>query len=67
MRTTLSIDDELTKDLMMSTGQKTPVAAIRQALQEYLQHARKQKVLALRGQVDVEDRWSELRQLERAE
>ena len=67
MRTTLSIDDELAAGLMVATGQKTPVAAIRQALHEYLQHARKQKVLALRGQVEVEDRWRELRQLEQAE
>ena len=48
MRTTLSIDDELAQGLMLATGQKTPVAAIRQALQEYLQQARKQEVLALR-------------------
>jgi Arc/MetJ family transcription regulator len=67
MRTTLSIDDELAQGLMLATGQKTPVAAIRQALQEYLQQARKQEVLALRGQVDIEDRWRELRQAELAE
>jgi hypothetical protein len=67
MRTTLSLDDDLARGLMMATGQKTPVAAIRQALQEYLQLARKQKVLALRGQVDIDDRWRELRQAELSE
>ncbi len=66
MRTTLTIDDKIAADLMRSTGQKNPVTAIRQALQEYLAHVRKQKVLALRGQVEVADNWRGLRALDTA-
>ena len=61
MRTTFTFDDEMMEGLMRITGRKTPVSAIRQALEEYLQEARKKKVLALRGQVEIENNWRELR------
>lgn len=49
---------------MQATGQSSAVAAIRQALDDYLRQARKKKVLALRGQVQIDDNWRELRALE---
>ena len=61
MRTTLTVDDFKAADLMVLTGKKSAVAAIRQALDDYLQQARKQKVLALRGQVALDDTWRSLR------
>jgi Bacterial antitoxin of type II TA system, VapB len=64
MRTTLTIDDVQAEDLMQATGQNSAVAAIRQALDDYLRQARKKKVLALRGQVQIEDNWRDLRALE---
>ena len=64
MRTTLTIDDMQAEDLMQATGQTSAVAAIRQALEDYLRQARKNKVLALRGQVQVADNWRHLRALE---
>ncbi len=64
MRTTLTIDDMQAEDLMQATGQSSAVAAIRQALDDYLRQARKKKVLALRGQVQIEDNWRDLRALE---
>ena len=64
MRTTLTIDDILAQDLMQATGQSSAVAAIRQALDDYLRQARKKKVLALRGQVQIDDNWRDLRALE---
>lgn len=65
MRTTLTIDDQVAADLMKATGRKSPVDAIRHALDDYLRQVRLQKVLALRGQVDVADDWRALRELER--
>ena len=47
MRTTLTIDDSQIQDLMQVTGRSSAVAAIRQALDEYLRQSRKKKVLAL--------------------
>lgn len=64
MRTTLTIDDMQAEDLMQATGQTSAVAAIRLALDAYLLQARKKKVLALRGQVQIEDNWRDLRALE---
>jgi len=66
MRTTITIDDDLTKELMQMTGEKNITSAIRTALQDYLAGLRKQKLLALRGQVDVQDNWQALRQLDTA-
>jgi hypothetical protein len=64
MRTTLTIDDMQVEDLMQATGQSSAVGAIRQALDDYLRQARKKKVLALRGQVQIEDNWRDLRALD---
>ena len=66
MRTTITIDDEVTKELMQTTGEKSITAAIRMALQDYLAGLRKQKLMALRGQVQIEDTWQQLRQLDTA-
>ena len=52
---------------MQLTGEKTPLIAIRHALKDYLAAVRKQKLLALRGQVQVEDNWRQLRQLDTKE
>lgn len=67
MRTTLTIDDSIADKLMQVTGEKTHASAIRHALREYVATMRKQKLLALRGQVQVEDTWRQLRQLDTAE
>ena len=66
MRTTINISDEVTKELMQTTGEKSITAAIRMALQDYLAGLRKQKLMALRGQVQIEDTWQQLRQLDTA-
>jgi hypothetical protein len=66
MRTTITIDDDLSKELMQITGEKSITAAIKTALQDYLSGLRKQKLLALRGQVQIEDTWQQLRQLDTA-
>jgi hypothetical protein len=66
MRTTITIDDDLSKELMQTTGEKSITAAIKTALQDYLAGLRKQKLLALRGQVQIEDTWQQLRQLDTA-
>ena len=67
MRMTLTLDDDLAEQLMHLPGEKTPLFAIRHALKDYLAAVRKQKLLALRGQVQVEDGWRQLRQLDTRE
>jgi len=67
MRMTLTLDDDMAEQLMRLTGEKTPLFAIRHALKDYLVAVRKQQLLALRGQVQVEDSWRQLRQLDMKE
>ena len=64
MRTTLNIDDSVAEQLMRITGEKSHASAIRHALNDYLALMRKENLLALRGQVQIEDTWQELRQLD---
>ena len=64
MRTTLNIDDCLFDDLLNVTKAKTKTEAVRMALTEYLRMKRKEKVLAMRGKLDISDDWQELRQRE---
>ena len=67
MRMTLTLDDDLVEQWMQFTGEKTPLIAIRHALKDYLAAVRKQKLMALRGQVQIEDNWRQLRQLDTKE
>ncbi len=64
MRTTLNIDDYLFQDLLSITRAKTKTEAVRTALTEYLRMKRKEKVLTMRGKLDIKDNWQELRQRE---
>ena len=52
---------------MQFTGDKTPLLAVRHALKDYLESVRNQKLLELRGKVQVEDNWRQLRQLDTKE
>lgn len=62
MRTTITIDDSLMDQLMQTTGESSPAKALRLAVQDYVRQTRLKKLLALRGQVAIEDNWRELRQ-----
>ncbi|MFI3156359.1 MAG: type II toxin-antitoxin system VapB family antitoxin [Methylococcaceae bacterium] len=65
MQTTITIDDQQLKSLMLYTHADTEPEAIYKAIQTYLQQAeRQQDLLALRGQVDSADNWQALRELE---
>lgn len=65
MQTTVTIDDQQLKSLMFYTHANNESEAIYKAVQAYLQQAQqRQDLLALRGQVDIEDIWQALRELE---
>lgn len=61
MRTTLTIDDSIFQQLMQFSGKANAVEAVRLAIDAYLRQARKEKALALRGKVDIQDDWRALR------
>ncbi len=64
MRTTLDIDARLLEDAVELSGEKTKTAAVEAALREYVRLRRKEMLLNLRGKVQIEDNWRELRQME---
>lgn len=65
MQTTVTIDDQQLKSLMLYTHSNNEADAVYKAIQAYLQQARQQQdLLALRGQVDIADNWQALRELE---
>ncbi|XCN71069.1 MAG: type II toxin-antitoxin system VapB family antitoxin [Candidatus Electrothrix aestuarii] len=53
MRTTLNIDDRLFQDVLSITKAKSKTEAVRTALTEFLRMKRKEKILAMRGRVDI--------------
>ena len=67
MRISLNIDDDVLPEVMKMTGQVNRSEAIRIALNDYLKRQRKNRLLALRGKVDIEDNWEQLRDLEKLE
>ena len=67
MRTTLTIDDNVVAQVVQTTGRSNPLDAIRDALHSYLQQEKLKQVMAMRGQLDLEDNWRALRQLDTTE
>lgn len=67
MRTTLTIDDAVIFQVLQTTGRSSPLDAIRDALQSYLQQEKLKQVIAMRGKLDLQDNWRELRKLDTLE
>ncbi|MFK5950884.1 MAG: type II toxin-antitoxin system VapB family antitoxin [Methylococcales bacterium] len=66
MRTTLNIDDDIISKVMIYTGQDNRSKAVRQALDSFVQEQKRKKLLALRGQVNIESDWEQLREQDKA-
>lgn len=54
MRTTLIIPDDLMKDLMEETGEKSKTVLVCRALEEMLQRARCDSLKRLRGKINLD-------------
>lgn len=57
MRATLNIPDELVKSVQKTTGEKSKTKAIIKAMEEFLHKKSRERLLALRGKVNVEYDW----------
>ena len=64
MRTTLSLDAELIKELMSLTGAKTKTEAIHLAISELVRRKKLEGLKALSGKVRLVDNWQALEELE---
>jgi len=54
MRTTLIIPDDLMKDLIEETGEKSKTLLVRRSLEEMLQRVRRENLKRLRGKIDLD-------------
>jgi Arc/MetJ family transcription regulator len=61
MRTTLEIDEGLLKDVVALTKERSKSRAVCEALKEYIQQKRLDRLIHLMGQVEVGEDWRKLR------
>lgn len=64
MRTTLTIDDKIAKDLIQITKSDSLIDALKSVIDEYLKTKQKQKLLSLFGKIDLDLDVTELRNRE---
>ena len=57
MPTNLAIDDALLEEALRIGGQKTKRATVTEALNEYIQRRKQQRVVELFGKVDVDPKY----------
>lgn len=64
MRATLNIPDDLLVEVQEMTGKKSKTKAIVMAMEEFVKRKKREKLLALKGRIVVDDVTPELDQLE---
>ena len=57
MRTTMSLNDGLIKELMKVTGAKTKTEAIHLAISEFIRRKKLEGLKALSGKIRIADNW----------
>ncbi len=65
MKTVISLDHVTAEKLLLYTQAKTTQQGIYQAIEEYIRYKQRQELLALRGTIDIEANWQQLRELEK--
>jgi len=64
MRATLNIPDDLLSEVQKITGEKSKTKAITIAMKEFVRQQKIKELLALRGEIEIEDVTEELEKLE---
>jgi len=64
MRTTITLPDDIVKDLMHHTHTKKTTEAVIIAIQEWLRMKKISEIKKLRGKLDIDEHLRELRQRE---
>jgi Arc/MetJ family transcription regulator len=66
MATNLAIDDKLLEEALKTGGHRTKKATVTEALREYIQRRRQQKILGLFGKIDFDPAYDYKRQRRRS-
>ncbi len=64
MRTTINIKEDIIKQVIAITGAKNKSQAINQVLEAFVREKRTQKLLDLKGKLNLEENWQKLREME---
>ncbi|MCX7735777.1 MAG: type II toxin-antitoxin system VapB family antitoxin [Candidatus Kapabacteria bacterium] len=64
MRTTINIEDNIIDEIVKLYNAKTKTSAINQALKDLVLALKKQKLINLRGKIDIVDNLDELKKIE---
>lgn len=64
MRATLNIPDELISEVVQVSGEKSKTKAVIVAMQEFVRQRRLEKLLALKGKIDIDYDWKKEGDLE---
>jgi Arc/MetJ family transcription regulator len=65
MRTTIDLDENLLKQVLDATGEKSKTKAVNKAMEEYIRAIRIKHLRSLRGNLDLDlDDWYEFRHME---
>jgi len=64
MRTTINLKSEIIQEVMHLTAAKNKSQAINEALETYVREKRMQKLLDLKGKLNLEENWKALREME---
>ena len=67
VRITVGLDDELLDQLLDESKASSKSEAVRTAVTEYIQQQKKQDLLSMKGSLNLENNWQELRSLEQDE
>jgi hypothetical protein len=65
MRTTLDLDDDLMEALMTRHPELSKTRAVETAIEEHVRRGAVDRLLAMRGKVDIEDVSKEMRAIDR--
>ena len=64
MRTTLNLDQDVIEQVMQLTGLKNKSQAVNRVLESFVYRQKKQNILKMKGKLDLENNWNELREME---
>jgi Arc/MetJ family transcription regulator len=64
MRTTINLDPALIEEVTKLTGERNRGKAVNKAMDEFVRHAKIERLIALAGNIDIEDNWEEMEKLE---
>ncbi len=64
MRTTLNLNEEIINQVMQYTGIKNKSKAVNIVLETYVREKKRQNILKMKGKMNLDDNWKQLREME---